>query len=114
MRSGLKAGRDEIGAAGRYAHATSSDSEPVLARDAEVLHGSPVNALTESQISDAPHPLQVKAWQKMGGSGRLALAVELGRKVRAWKRDALRGQNPTWSAERVERELAWIYLRGNT
>jgi len=114
LRSGLKAGWDEIGAAGRYAHATSSDSEPVLARDAEVLHGSPVNAPTESQIADAPHPLQVKAWQKMGGSGRLALAVELGRKVRAWKRDALRGQNPTWSAERVERELAWIYLRGNT
>lgn len=73
-----------------------------------------VNVPTESPISDAPHPLQVKAWREMGGAGRLALAAELGRKVRVWKRDALRGQNPTWSAERVERELAWIYLRGNT
>jgi hypothetical protein len=73
-----------------------------------------MNAPTEAPISDAPHPLQVKAWREMGGEGRLALAVELGRKVRTWKRDALRGQNPTWSAERVERELAWIYLRGNT
>lgn len=92
----------------------SGDSEPGLARGAEVLHGSPMNASTESPLSDAPHPLQVKAWREMGGAGRLALAADLGRKVRGWKRDALSGQNPTWSAERVERELAWIYLRGNT
>ena len=89
-------------------------SEPGLAWNGELLHGGAVNAPTEDPVSDAPHPLQVKAWREMGGAGRLALAVELGRKVRMWKRDALRGQNPTWSAERVERELAWIYLRGNT
>jgi len=32
-------------------------------------------------ISEAQHPLQVKAWREMGGNGRLALAVELGQRV---------------------------------
>ncbi len=86
-------------------------SESGFAWNAELLHGCDVNSPTESPISDAPHPLQVKAWREMGGAGRLALAVELGRKARGWKRDALRGQNPRWSAGRVERELAAIWLR---
>ncbi len=73
-----------------------------------------MHVLPEPLISDGPHPLQVKAWREMGGSGRSELAAELRRKARGWKRDALRAQNPTWSDERLERELAGIYLRGNT
>ncbi|MEO6568416.1 MAG: hypothetical protein ABIO94_06595 [Opitutaceae bacterium] len=73
-----------------------------------------MNAFPESPISDAPHPLQVKAWREMGGSGRSELAAELRRKVRVWKRDALRAQHPDWPEARVEQELARIYLRGNT
>jgi hypothetical protein len=50
----------------------------------------------------------------MGAAGRSALGVELRRNARRWKRDALRAQHPDWTDERVERELAWIYLRGHT
>ena len=50
----------------------------------------------------------------MGGAGRTELAAELRRKVRGWKRDALRVQHPAWPDERIERELARLYLRGNT
>jgi len=73
-----------------------------------------VNALPEPPISDAPHALQVKAWQAMGGAGRSEMAAELRRKARGWKRDALRAQYPAWPIERIDRELAQIYLRGNT
>jgi hypothetical protein len=73
-----------------------------------------MNAPVEPSLLDAPHPLQVKAWREMGGSGRSELAAELRRKARGWKRDALRAQNPTWPAERLDREVARIYLRGNT
>jgi hypothetical protein len=65
-------------------------------------------------VSDAPHPLQVKAWQEMGGPGRSMLAAELRRQARGWKRGAIRMQNPTWSTARVEQELVAIYLRGHT
>jgi hypothetical protein len=68
----------------------------------------------ESDYSDTPHPLQVKAWREMGGAGRSKLAADLRRDVRRWKRDALRAQHPDWSNERIERELAQIYLRGYT
>lgn len=73
-----------------------------------------MNALAEPPISDAPHPLQVKAWREMGGAGRSELAAELRRKVRGWKREALRAQQPGWSEARVDQELARIWLRGNT
>ncbi|MEO7413513.1 MAG: hypothetical protein ABIZ81_09155 [Opitutaceae bacterium] len=73
-----------------------------------------MNAVPESSTSDAPHPLQIKAWREMGGSGRSELAAELRRKVRSWKRDALRAQHPDWPEARVERELARIYLRATT
>lgn len=73
-----------------------------------------VNALSESATSDAPHPVQIKAWREMGGSGRSEMAADLRRKVRGWKRDALRAQHPDWSAQRVEQELARIWLRGTT
>jgi hypothetical protein len=73
-----------------------------------------MNALPEISASDAPHPLQVKAWREMGGAGRSELAAELRRKARSWKRDALRAQHPAWTEQRVERELAAIYLRGHT
>lgn len=84
-----------------------------LARDAEDSHGFAMNA-SASAVSDRPHPLQIKAWREMGGAGRSELAAELRRKVRNWKRDALRAQHPEWSGEHLERELAGIYLRGNT
>ena len=73
-----------------------------------------MNPLSEPPTADAPHPLQIKAWREMGGTGRSELAAELRRKVRGWKRDALRAQNPVWSDARVEQELARIYLRANT
>jgi hypothetical protein len=73
-----------------------------------------MSAAYESVYSDAPHPLQVNAWREMGGAGRSQLAAELRRKVRGWKRDALRAQHPAWSDEQIDRELAQIYLRGNT
>jgi hypothetical protein len=72
-----------------------------------------VNSVTP-KLFDGPHPLQVAAWQKMGASGRAQLGVELRRKVRGWKRDALRAQQPEWTEDRLQRELAEIYLRGNT
>ena len=34
-------------------------------------------------------------------------------KVRGWKRDTLKTQHPDWTEERLQRELAQIYLRGN-
>jgi hypothetical protein len=86
----------------------------MLARLAETPQISGVNALPDLPVSDAPHPLQVKAWREMGGSGRSELGAELRRKARGWKRDALRAQHPDWPDERLDRELARIYLRGNT
>jgi hypothetical protein len=73
-----------------------------------------MNAPPEIPVSDAPHPLQVKAWRAMGGTGRSELAVEMRRKVRGWKRDALRTQHPTWTDEHIDQELASVWLRGNT
>jgi hypothetical protein len=87
---------------------------PALARQAETPQVCLMHAPLETLVIDGPHPLQVKAWREMGGSGRSELAAELRRKARGWKRDALRAQNPAWSDERLERELAGIYLRGNT
>jgi hypothetical protein len=84
---------------------------PALARAEETPQ---VLSMPAPLVFDGPHPLQVKAWREMGGSGRSELAAELRRKARGWKRDALRAQNPTWSDERLERELAGIYLRGHT
>jgi len=88
--------------------------ELALARTAEAAQVLPVNALSHGSVSDAPHHLQVKAWREMGASGRSELAAGLRRKVRGWKRDALRAQHPAWPDERIERELALIYLHGNT
>lgn len=68
----------------------------------------------EHPASDEPHPLQVKAWRDLGGTGRSELAAELRRKVRQWKRDALRTQHPEWADERIDEALAHLYLRGNT
>jgi hypothetical protein len=53
-----------------------------------------VNAPPQAPVADAPHPLQVQAWR--------------------WKRDALRSQYPDCTDAQIERELARIYLRGNT
>ncbi len=50
----------------------------------------------------------------MGSSGRSELAAELRRKARRWKREALRTQHPAWTEQRINRELADIYLRGHT
>lgn len=73
-----------------------------------------VTPLSDLSVSEVPHPLQVKAWQAMGGSGRLKLAADLRRQTRGWKRDALRAQHPVWTDDRIDEELARIYLRGNT
>ena len=73
-----------------------------------------MNAPAESHVADAPHPLQVQAWRAMGATGRSELAAELRRQARGWKRDALRTQHPDWTEVQLERELARIYLRGNT
>ena len=73
-----------------------------------------MSSLPQSPVSDGPHPLQVEAWRAMGGTGRSELAAELRRKVRGWKRQALKAQHPEWPEERIDRELAWIYLRGHT
>jgi len=40
--------------------------------------------------------------------------MDLRRQVRGWKLAALRQQHPAWSEERVQLELAQLYLRGNT
>jgi len=61
-----------------------------------------------------PHPLQIEAWRKLGASGRSQLGMDLRRQVRGWKLAALRQQHPAWSEERVQLELAQLYLRGNT
>ena len=60
-----------------------------------------------------PHPLQVQAWRRMGATGRSQMAADLRRQVRGWKTEALRAQHPEWSGERLRRELALIYRRGN-
>ena len=78
------------------------------------MHGLPMNATSQSLPPDLPHPVQVAAWKKMGPSGRAELGAELRRKVRGWKRDALKTQHPDWTEERLQRELAQIYLRGHT
>jgi hypothetical protein len=46
--------------------------------------------------------------------GRSELAAALRRQARGWKRDGLRAQHPDWNDERIERELARIYLRAHT
>jgi hypothetical protein len=60
------------------------------------------------------HPLQVRAWQRLGASGRSELAMQLRRQVRRWKQDALRAQHPDWTDDRLRRELARLYLRGSS
>jgi hypothetical protein len=60
------------------------------------------------------HPLQVRAWQRLGASGRSELATQLRRQVRRWKLDALRAQHPDWTDDRLRRELARLYLRGSS
>jgi len=67
-----------------------------------------------SQRDEMPHPLQVEAWCRLGPERRSQMGVALRRQVRAWKTAALREQHPDWSDERLQRELAAIYLRGNT
>jgi hypothetical protein len=59
------------------------------------------------------HPLQIRAWQKMGAAGRSELSIQLRRQVRRWKQDALRAQHPDWTDDRLRRELARLYLRGS-
>jgi hypothetical protein len=88
--------------------------ERALARPARTSQVAGVNAPPDSPVSDAPHPLQIKAWREMGSSGRSELAAELRRKARRWKREALRTQHPAWTEQRINRELADIYLRGHT
>jgi hypothetical protein len=85
-----------------------------LARSRESPHFASVNSAAEFQVADAPHPLQVKAWRALSGDGRSELAAALRCQARGWKRDALRTQHPAWTEERIERELAAIYRRGNT
>ena len=67
----------------------------------------------EANPDDVTAPM-MKAWRAMGGTGRSELAVEMRRKVRGWKRDALRTQHPTWTDEHIDQELASVWLRGNT
>jgi hypothetical protein len=73
-----------------------------------------MNAGPKSFQADTPHPLQVQAWRTMGATGRSELAAALRRQARGWKRDGLRAQHPDWNDERIERELARIYLRAHT
>jgi hypothetical protein len=67
-----------------------------------------------NNASNHPHPLQIEAWRRMGANGRSQMGIALRAQVRRWKRDALRAQHPDWPDERVQREIALIYLRGNT
>jgi hypothetical protein len=83
-------------------------------RRRHAVHVQRMNAAPKSHAPDLPHPLQVAAWRKMGPERRAELGAELRHKVRAWKRDALKSQHPDWTKERLENELAQIYLRGNT
>ena len=78
------------------------------------MHVLRMNATPPTFALDLPHPVQVAAWKKMGPSGRAELGAELRRKIRGWKRDALKTQHSDWTEERLQRELAQIYLRGNT
>ena len=73
-----------------------------------------MNAPAQVSAADAPHPVQVGAWQAMGASRRSELAADLRRKARGWKRSALRAQHPEWTDAQVDQELVRIYLRGNT
>lgn len=50
----------------------------------------------------------------MGADGRTQLGIALRAQVRRWKQSALRAQHPEWTEVRLARELALIYLRGNT
>jgi hypothetical protein len=61
-----------------------------------------------------PHPLQIDAWRRMGPDARTRLGIALRAQVRRWKTSALRAQHADWSEARLSRELAVIYLRGNT
>ena len=79
-----------------------------------LAHVTGMNMPVAPDVADAPHPLQVAAWRAMGAAGRSELAAALRRQVRGWKRDALRTQHPDWTEVQLERELARIYLRGNT
>ena len=65
-------------------------------------------------FSERPHPLQIDAWRHMGADRRTQCGVALRAQVRRWKSDALRAQHPAWSETQVLRDLALIYLRGNT
>ena len=65
-------------------------------------------------FAERPHPLQIEAWRKMGADQRSQSGVALRAQVRRWKSAALRAQHPDWSEAQVLRELALIYLRGNT
>jgi hypothetical protein len=67
-----------------------------------------------ASAEDRPHPLQIEAWRGMGGAERSKLGIELRRKVRRWKFQALRSQHPEWDETRLRAELAKIYLRGST
>jgi hypothetical protein len=63
---------------------------------------------------DLPHARQIEAWRHLGETGRIELAAQLQRKVRGWKADALRQQHPDWAEDRVRREVARLFICGNT
>ena len=67
-----------------------------------------------SPMVSHPHPLQIEAWRRMGSDERTRLGIALRAQVRRWKTSALRTQHADWSEARLSRELALIYLRGNT
>ena len=59
-------------------------------------------------------PEQIAILRAMPGERRLRLAERLYWSARKLKIAGLRAQHPDWPNERVQREIALIYLRGNT
>jgi len=60
------------------------------------------------------HPVQVAAWKKMDSDEKWRLAVAATGMLREAARRRIARQNPTWSADRIDRETARFLTRART
>ena len=68
----------------------------------------------KNTCDDAPDPIQLECWKKMGAVRRSALALQLRQEVMRAKQTSLQHQNPHWSVNEVRQTAARYFLHGQS
>lgn len=64
--------------------------------------------MARSDTTPEAYEVQVEVWRRMGGEGRVALAIRMSESARALARDGVRARHPEYDEEQVR--FAWLRM----